>query len=171
MRPARLVPLRALAVAALAAGVSLGPAGRAAAQPAPAAPTFAIKPHHAGISVPNLEESIAWYRRMLGFEIVRRVAPSPTVSIALLRRDDCYIELFQVAGAEPLPESRRSPTADLGVHGIKHFAFQVADARAAAAELGAKGAEVVMGPIENATEIFFFVRDNSGNAFELIQYK
>ena len=28
-----------------------------------------------------------------------------------------------------------------------------------------------MGPVENATEIFFFVRDNSGNAFELIQYK
>jgi hypothetical protein len=27
-----------------------------------------------------------------------------------------------------------------------------------------------MGPVENATEIFF-VRDNSGNAFELIQYK
>ena len=28
-----------------------------------------------------------------------------------------------------------------------------------------------VGPVENATEIFFFVRDNSGNAFELIQYK
>ena len=56
-------------------------------------------------------------------------------------------------------------------HGIKHFALEVADAREAAAALKARGAEVVMGPVENATEIFFFVRDNSGNAFELIQYK
>jgi hypothetical protein len=28
-----------------------------------------------------------------------------------------------------------------------------------------------MGAVENATEIFFVVRDNSGRAFELIQYK
>jgi catechol 2,3-dioxygenase-like lactoylglutathione lyase family enzyme len=76
-----------------------------------------------------------------------------------------------VAGAPPLPESRRSPAADLAVHGIKHFAFEVADARAAAAALKAKGAEAVMGPVENPTEIFLFVRDNSGNAVELIQYK
>ena len=27
------------------------------------------QPHHTGISVPNLEESIAWYQKMLGFEI------------------------------------------------------------------------------------------------------
>jgi methylmalonyl-CoA/ethylmalonyl-CoA epimerase len=130
-----------------------------------------IKPHHTGISVPNLEESIAWYQKMLGVEIVRRVNPNGDVAIALLRRNDCYIELFQLANAQPLPESRRSPTADLAVHGIKHFALEVVDARGAAAALKARGAEVVMGPVENTTEIFFFVRDNSGNAFELIQYK
>lgn len=37
--------------------------------------------------------------------------------------------------------------------------------------LKAKGVDAVMGPVENATEIFFFVRDDSGHAFELIQYK
>ena len=132
---------------------------------------FEITPHHAAVSVPNLEESVAWYQRMLGFEVVRRVAPNANINIALLRRGNCYIEVFQVANAEPLPESRRSPTADLAVHGIKHFAFEVGDARGAAAALKAKGAEIVFGPNENATEVFFFVRDNAGNAFELIQYK
>ena len=101
--------------------------------------SFEITPHHTGISVPNLEESVAWYQRMLGFEVVRRVTPNPNTAIALLRRNNCYIELFQVAGAQPLPETRRSPTADLAVHGIKHFAFAVADARAAAAALKTKG--------------------------------
>ena len=97
------------------------------------------------------------------------MSPNANIAIALMRRNDCYIELFQVADAQPLPDLRRSPTADLAVHGIKHFALEVADAPGAAAALKARGAEVVMGPVENATEIFFFVRDNSGNAFELIQ--
>ena len=147
----------------------LGTCGFAQASSQADGPPFEIKPHHTGISVPNLEESIAWYQKMLGFQIVRRVSPNANIAIALMRRNDCYIELFQVANAQPLPEYRRSPTADLAVHGIKHFALEVADARGAAAALKARGAEVVMGPVENATEIFFFVRDNSGNAFELIQ--
>jgi methylmalonyl-CoA/ethylmalonyl-CoA epimerase len=164
---------RSHVAASVATVVVLGTCGMAHAQTPSTAgnPSFEITPHHTGISVPNMEESVAWYQRMLGFEVVRRVTPNPNTAIALLRRNNCYIELFQVAGAQPLPESRRSPTADLAVHGIKHFAFEVADARAAAAALNAKGAEVVMGPVENVTEIFFFVRDNSGNAFELIQYK
>ena len=155
----------------LAAVTMLGTCGFAQASSQADGPPFEIKPHHTGISVPNLEESIAWYQKMLGFQIVRRVSPNANIAIALMRRNDCYIELFQVANAQPLPEYRRSPTADLAVHGIKHFALEVADARGAAAALKARGAEVVMGPVENATEIFFFVRDNSGNAFELIQYK
>jgi methylmalonyl-CoA/ethylmalonyl-CoA epimerase len=164
---------RSHVAASVATVVVLGTCGMAHAQTPSTAgnPSFEITPHHTGISVPNMEESVAWYQRMLGFEVVRRVTPNPNTAIALLRRNNCYIELFQVGGAQPLPESRRSPTADLAVHGIKHFAFEVADARAAAAALNAKGAEVVMGPVENVTEIFFFVRDNSGNAFELIQYK
>lgn len=135
--------------------------------------SFDIVPHHAAISVPSLEESIAWYHEMLGFEVVHQVTAGAdaNITIALLQRGDCYLELFQVAGAAPLPEYRSSPTADLAVHGTKHFAFEVTDARGAAGILAAKGAEIAMGPIENATEIFFFVRDNAGNTFEIIQYK
>ena len=136
-------------------------------------PGFEISPHHVGISVPNLEESIAWYHKMLGFELVRRMeqAANPEMSFALLRRGDCYIELFQVVGAKPMPAYRRDPTADLYVHGTKHAAFQVRDARAAADILKAKGAEIALGPVENPRVVFVFIRDNSGNAFELIQFK
>lgn len=134
---------------------------------------FDITPHHTGISVANLDESIAWYHRMLGFEVVSRNTQeaNPKMTFALLRRGACYIELFQVVDGKPLPEYRRDPTADLYVHGIKHFAFQVKDASAAAAELQAKGAEIAMGPVENPNVVFVFIRDNSGNAFELIQFK
>ena len=137
-------------------------------------PGFEITPHHFGLSVPNLEESIAWYQKMLGFKVVTRMnqgANSEKMLVALLRRGNFYLELFQVAGAKPLPEYRRDPTADLGVHGLKQMAFQVADVQAAAKELKAKGAEIAMGPVDSPGVAFVFIRDNAGNCFELIQFK
>ena len=34
---------------------------------------FDLKPHHCGISVPDLETSVAWYRDMLGFSVKARL--------------------------------------------------------------------------------------------------
>ncbi len=132
---------------------------------------FEISHHHVGISVPNAEESAAWYQKMLGFEIVTRMKQGAEMTVIHIKRGNCYIELFQVAGAKSLPEYRRDPSADLKVHGTVHFAFEVADAAAAIKELKAKGAEIAMGPVDNPGVAFAFVRDNAGNCFELIQYK
>lgn len=134
---------------------------------------FDISFHHVAISVPNAEESVAWYRKMFGFEVVTRMKQGADngMLVVHIKRGNCYIELFQVAGAKPLPEYRRDPTADFGVHGIKHFAFQVSDVAAATKELKAKGAEIAMGPVDTPGVAFVFVRDNAGNTFELIQYK
>ena len=137
-------------------------------------PGFGISFHHIGISVPNLEESIAWYKEKLGFEEVMRMNQGETIKnmiIGHIRRGNCYIELFQVAGAKPLPEYRRDPNADLMVHGLKHFGLQVSDVHAAVEELKAKGVEIAMGPIDTPGVAFVFIRDNSGNTFELIEYK
>lgn len=30
---------------------------------------FEVRPHHCGLSVPDLEAAIAWYREMLGFSL------------------------------------------------------------------------------------------------------
>ena len=135
---------------------------------------FDISFHHIGISVANLDESIAWYRNMLGFEEVMRMDQGVTedkMSIGHIRRGNSYIELFQVEGSKPLPEYRRDPNADFGVQGLKHFALQVSDAKAAVKELKAKGVEIAFGPIDAPGICFVFIRDNSGNAFELIEYK
>jgi methylmalonyl-CoA/ethylmalonyl-CoA epimerase len=135
---------------------------------------FDLSFHHIGISVANLEESIAWYKEMLGFEEVMRMDRGETIEnmiIGHIKRGNCYIELFQVAGAKPLPEYRRDPNADLAVHGLAHFGLQVDDVHAALKELKAKGVEVAMGPIDTPGVTFVFIRDNSGNAFELIEFK
>lgn len=134
---------------------------------------FEISFHHVGVSVANLEESIAWYKEMLGFEEVLRMSEDAAnkMNIAHIKRGNCYIELFQVEGARPLPEYRLDPSADLRVHGVKHFGLQVNDAHAAVKELKAKGVEIAMGPIDTPGVCFVFIRDNSGNALELIEYK
>jgi methylmalonyl-CoA/ethylmalonyl-CoA epimerase len=133
--------------------------------------SFEISHHHVGISVPNAEESAAWYQKMLGFEIVTRMKASADMSVVHIKRGNCYIELFQVANAKPLPEYRRDPTADLGVHGTVHMAFQVSDIKGALKELQAKGAEVAKDLVDTPGVAFAFIRDNAGNCFELIQYK
>jgi methylmalonyl-CoA/ethylmalonyl-CoA epimerase len=133
-------------------------------------PGFDIRVDHVGISVANLEESVAWYVEKLGFELVSPINRNPdsAMNIARIRRGDFNIELFEIEGAAPLPEYRRDPSADLRVQGLAHFAFQVDDVQAVQAELEAKGVEIVMPLTENRTN-FFFVNDNSGNSFEFIQ--
>ena len=134
---------------------------------------FAITPHHIGISVPNADESAAWYKKMLGFEEVMRMNESGAnkMKVVHISRGDAYIELFEVEGAKPLPDYRRDPTTDFTVHGLKHFAFTVTDAMAAFKELREKGAEIAMEPLDLPGIIFGFVRDNAGNCFEILQYK
>ena len=132
---------------------------------------FEISPHHVALSVPNAEESAAWYHKMLGFEVVIRMNQGAGMTVVHINRGNCYIELFQVAGAKPLPEYRHDPSADLRVHGLVHFAYQVSDVPAAIKELKSKGAEIAMEPVDTPGVAFAFVRDNAGNCFELIQYK
>ena len=134
---------------------------------------FDISHHHVGISVPNAEESAAWYKKMFGFEVVLRMnqGGASGMEVVHIKRGNCYIELFQVAGAKSLPEYRRDASADLRVHGFKHMAFQVSDVLAATRELRAKGAEIAMEPVDTPGVAFVFIRDNAGNTFELIQYK
>ena len=165
MKLVRLVTVAALLLS------QLGILGSAGAQTDSVG--FDMEINHVGISVANLDESVDWYREMLGFELVRPIVrePDSTLTIALLRRDNFNIELFEVEGAAPLPEYRRDPSADLRVHGLAHFAFRVEDAKAVLAELESKGVEIVFGPNENQRSIFFFVSDNSGNSFEFIQPK
>jgi methylmalonyl-CoA/ethylmalonyl-CoA epimerase len=135
-------------------------------------PSFAMRANHVGISVPDLDESIAWYQRMLGFELVRKMtSEDPKMVFALLHRDDINVELFQLEEGRAMPDYRFDPTADLYVHGVKHLAFEVEDAVAASSELEAKGARILLGPVVTPRTTYVFLADNSGNPFELIQFK
>jgi methylmalonyl-CoA/ethylmalonyl-CoA epimerase len=137
--------------------------------PSQPAHRFELKYHHAGVSVPDLESSIAWYRTMLGFEVeTRNNHPHPPAKVAFLRRGDLRIELFEVTGAAPLPEDRRIPDKDLCTHGNKHVAFAVKDVRVVVDDLTRQGADIVF-VLDIAHVTVAFIRDNAGNLIELFQ--
>lgn len=125
--------------------------------------------HHGGVSVPDLEAAIAWYRDMLGFAVERRFdIPRARARAVFLERDGLRMEMFEVEGAAPLPEDRRHPHADLRTHGNKHVAFAVRDYDDFLAALKAKGAEIVLTVGESFGRAFF-VRDCAGNVVEFVE--
>jgi methylmalonyl-CoA/ethylmalonyl-CoA epimerase len=126
--------------------------------------------HHVGVSVPDLEASVDWYRRVLGFVPVRRLRiESIPADVAILKHGAMHIELFQAAGAKPLPAERREPDLDVRTHGNKHIAFAVADVEPFAAELRRRGADVVWVKHFEHGGANIFIRDNAGNLIEFLQ--
>ena len=128
-----------------------------------------LKHHHGGISVPDLEASIQWFGRVLEFDVENRFEiPAIPAKVAMLRRGDLRVELFEVSGAQGLPDERRQPNTDLRTHGNKHLAFAVENADATAAVLKARGADIVfVGHFEFGSNVF--IRDNAGNLIEFVQ--
>jgi methylmalonyl-CoA/ethylmalonyl-CoA epimerase len=125
--------------------------------------------HHAGVSVPDLEEAIAWWRKVLGFEVAKRFPiPAIPAEVAMLQNGPLHVELFHVPGAKPLPEERRTPDRDLHTHGNKHVAFGVHNVREFAAELTRRGADIVwVREMPHGSNIF--IRDNAGNLIEFVE--
>jgi methylmalonyl-CoA/ethylmalonyl-CoA epimerase len=128
-----------------------------------------LRPHHFGISVPDLPAALAWYERMLGFSLEERlfIARIPA-HIAFIKRGDFRIEVFEVDGAAPLPADRRTPNLDLKTHGNKHLCFEVPDVPGAVAALRAAGADIAAERVIDGNPTAF-VRDCAGNLIELLQ--
>jgi len=125
--------------------------------------------HHGGVSVPNLDESIAWYRDVLGFEVAERIKiPTIPAEIAMMQNGPLHMELFQVEGARKLPAERSEPDSDLHTHGNKHVSFAVSNVQEFAAELRRRGADIVwVKEMKHGSNIF--IRDNAGNLIEFVQ--
>ena len=125
--------------------------------------------HHGGVSVPDIDAAIAWYCEVLGFELERKFfIEAANAKSAFVRKGQLRFELFEVAGAAPLPDDRRHPPADLKTHGNKHVAFRVDDLDAFLAEVEAKGADVAF-VVREAFGKGCFLRDCAGNLIEFVE--
>ena len=125
--------------------------------------------HHGGLSVPDLNAAIAWWREVLGFELASRfpIAAIPA-EVAMLRNGPLHIELFQVPGARPLPPERRMPDTDVQTIGNKHVSFAIHSVPEFAEELRRRGADIVWAR-QMAHGSNIFIRDNVGNLVEFVE--
>lgn len=144
-----------------------------------------IRPHHTGLQVRDLERSVAFYRDVLGFEVVFAWNPKapyigelvgyPDVDLhaAILRLPDSEVilELLEYRNVERMPVDTRTANP-----GTAHTAYFVDDLDALYADLVAKGVEFVSAPVTptigpNRGGRAVYMIDPDGIRVELIQTK
>ena len=128
-----------------------------------------FKHHHGAVSVPDLDASIHWYETVLNFKLEKRFEiPGQKTVVAMLRRAEMRIELFQSEGSRPAHPDRGNPNTDFRTQGNLHFAFAVPDVHAFAADLRERGADIVwVRDFEFGSSAF--IRDNAGNLIEFVE--
>lgn len=96
--------------------------------------------HHLGMAVDDLDEALVTYERLFGATLEHRsTVPGQGVHAASVRLGDDRVELLAPTG-EDTPVGRFLASRGPGMH---HVAYEVADVRAALAELAAAGAELI----------------------------
>ena len=120
------------------------------------------KVHHIAIIGSDYQKSRHFYVDLLGFEVLREVYRQERDDWMLnLKMDDLEIELFIM---KDHPKRPSYPEA----YGLRHLAFRVEDAVAAAAWLNSRGVETE--PVRNDTingGRFTFFHDPDGLPLEL----
>lgn len=107
--------------------------------------------------VKDMDESIKFYRDVLGFEIDSQHNPLPGLTITLMKGDgEIMIELIENAENEP---------------GLHAFGFEVEDIDATLKELKAKGAKISMDPRPITVGTLAFLEDPNGVKIALIQHQ
>ncbi|MFP3154701.1 VOC family protein [Lachnospiraceae bacterium ZAX-1] len=129
-----------------------------------------LKPLHVGISVANMEESIKWYNKILGFSLCSmKYQDKLQANVAFIKHGNFMIELFEHDNTQKLPQERFVPNEDLKIQGTKHICFRVDKIADAFAFFKKEEVDIVFGPVLMEGEYMGFIRDPSGVLIELIE--
>lgn len=124
-----------------------------------------VKVQHVGISVSDLDRSVAWYVSHFGFEETKRFEkPELEIKGAALALGDCGLEILA-----PYAPVSATKTDDTLVHalratGANHMALAVDDVAACYRKFVAEGVEMISELLDGR---FFFCRDPDGTVLEI----
>lgn len=133
---------------------------------------------HAAVSVANLDRSVAFYRDLLGFQLIRILEPrddarlgivaglpGAKARIAHLQFGANLLEIFEYVAPRGQPVSHTQ--AD---HGFSHIGFRTDDAHGDYARLQAQGVEFISAPVEFRPGVWVvYFRGPDGEICELRQ--
>lgn len=120
------------------------------------------KQHHIAVICSNWDAAREFYVNKLGFELIREVyRPAQNDYLRMLRLGETTLELFIRPDA---PQRVNNPEA----RGLRHLAFRVEDAVAAAAWLNSRGIETepIREDLVNGGKFTFF-KDPDGLPLEI----
>ncbi|WP_432837820.1 VOC family protein [Dactylosporangium sp. CA-092794] len=132
--------------------------------------TFTFSHDHVGISVTqaDLDATIAWYSRNLGFAVERRFESHGTAFVYLFSGD---VKIELLAGASNRGRATGNVLTSMDPARLHHFCLAVADLDAAVSRLGALDVPLIGGPMDIAEtgQRIAFVTDNVGTIIELTE--
>jgi len=127
--------------------------------------------HHVGITVRDLEATITWYEKHLGFKRLTDFG-FPGARVAFIGRGDLRLEFFQIENATPMEDGRKEAESNLSFGGINHFAIFVDDLDGTLIDLKSKGVEqaFTLNVVPDGSgDRYTFIRDNEDMLIELYQ--
>ena len=137
---------------------------------------------HAAIVVPSLDDALAFYGAVLGFEVEsdsrwpvgsRRVdrlvgLDDSAARVVIVRLGGTRLELFEYGSPTPRP---RDPDFRVCDEGLTHICLRVSAIREEYERLREAGMVFNDEPIDVGTSICVYGRDPFGNVIELKEYK
>ena len=122
------------------------------------------KLEHMALSVSDIQQSLAFYRDLLGFELVRELDCAPdsklgevvgmpgcAAKIAHLMCGETMLELFEYSDPRGTPTAESLRQAD---HAFVHIGLQSSDVRGDHTDLQSKGVRFISEPVEFRPEVW-----------------
>jgi len=132
--------------------------------------------HHAALSTANLDRMVAFYRDVVGFELVMETewadnpfideiigVPGSAARQVMLKAGGAYLEMFEYRAPAARPDAPLAPND----HGYTHICLDVADIQAEWDRLTAAGASFVRRPGDFGDIKAVYGRDPDGNVIEI----
>ena len=137
--------------------------------------------HHPALSVPNMDEALAFYCGKLGFETVMEIELPSGIEmmsrafaleeagykVAMLRKGNSCIELFEFTG-ENVPKA--DPDRPVNKHGITHICLAASEYDQDYTALQEAGVVFNTEPNGAAPNRWAYGRDPFGNVIELLEH-
>ena len=135
-------------------------------------PLALMRADHIMISTADYSGTVEWYKKILGFEVVREwdIDGYPDVDVGYIAANGFMIEVVGTKTAFQDEKVAPDVFTAMSDRGYVHLAFNSPDVDAVAAELIDRGVKLELLPtnFDAAGVRLIFIRDNNGNLIEIV---